>query len=477
MVEYRNLEELEQAILQELAYLDFPPRDWLVEHRHASSAVVHDVVIEGGGMQGLAIAHALIRQRVRNIVLLDENPAGREGPWITYARMETLRTPKIFVGPDLGQLSLAVRTWYDIRHGKGAWDALNKVPKDEWMDYLNWFRGLLKLPVENDIRLTLVEPDGDYLRLTVERGGKRDTLYTRKLVRTAGIAGCGGKHVPAILRDGLPADRHAHSADPIDFRRLRGKVVGVIGSGASAFDNAATALEGGAESVHLLMRRPRLPTITIVRAMHSVGYLQHFGDLDDGERWQIMNHAMRFTSPPPEETQARVTRHANFRLHPGSSLRHVGMEGDKVRVDTPRASHRFDFLIAATGFRIDVSKVPELAPIADDIALWSDRYVPPPDQQNEDLARHPYLGRHFEFTAKDTARAPRIADIHEYGIASISSLGPICTGLHGMGFGVERLVRGMTRDLFVADGAAHVARILDVTEPPIEPGSEEDWTI
>ena len=360
------LEELAGAVAEHHAELDRTRLVQALEDRERlnSTALGDGVAIPHGKLPGLMT------------LALDENPAGREGPWITYARMETLRTPKIFVGPDLGQLSLAVRTWYDIRHGKGAWDALNKVPKDAWMDYLNWFRGLLKLPVENDIRLTLVEPDGDYLRLTVERDGKRDTLYTRKLVRTAGIAGCGGKHVPAIVRDGLPADRHAHSADPIDFRRLRGKVVGVIGSGASAFDNAATALEGGAESVHLLMRRPRLPTITIVRAMHSVGYLQHFGDLDDGERWQIMNHAMRFTSPPPEETQARVTRHANFRLHPGSALRHVGMEGDKVRVDTPRASHRFDFLIAATGFRIDVSKVPELAPIADDIALWSDRYAP-----------------------------------------------------------------------------------------------------
>lgn len=477
MVDYATLEELEQAVLQELAYLDFPPRDWLEEHRHPSGAPVRDVVIEGGGMQGLAIAHALIRQRVRNIVLLDENPAGREGPWITYARMETLRTRKIFVGPDLGQLNLAVRTWYDIRHGKGAWDALNKVPKDAWMEYLNWFRRLLDLPVENGVRLRLIEPDGAYLRLTVERDGKTETLYTRKLVRTAGIIGSGGKYVPAIISDGLPATHYAHSADDIDFGRLRGKTVGVVGSGASAYDNAATALEGGAESVHLLMRRPHLPTITIVRSMHSVGYLQHFGDLKDSERWQIMNHAMRFTSPPPEETQARVTRHTNFHLHASSPLSRVGMEGDKVRIDTPRGSHRVDFLIAATGFRVDVSRVPELAPIADEIALWRDRFTPPADQANEGLARHPYLGRHFEFTAKDAARTPRLADIHEYGIASISSLGPICTGLHGMAFGVERLVRGITRDLFVTDGAAQVARILDVHEPPIEPDSEEDRTI
>lgn len=474
---YETLTELEDAVRAELAYLDFPPRDWLIEHRHDSGAPVFDVVIEGGGMQGLAIAHALIRQRVRNILLLDENPRGREGPWITYARMETLRTPKIFVGPDLGQLNLAVRTWYDIRHGAGSWDALSKVPKDEWMEYLNWFRSLLRLPVENGVRLQLVEADGRYLRLTTERDGAVGTLYARKLIRTAGIAGCGGKHIPDIVSGNLPAERYAHSSDPIDFDALRGKTVGVVGSGASAFDNAATALEAGAHAVDLFMRRPHIPTINIVRAMHSVGYLQHFGDLEDAERWRVMNHAARFTAPPPEETQARVMRHGTFHLRADSPLRGVAMDGGKVRVETPHGVFPVDFLIAATGFTVDVSAVPELAPVADDIALWRDRYVPPPDETNVELGSKPYLGRHFEFTAKDEAAAPHIGNIHEYGIASISSLGPICTGLHGMAFGVERLVRGVTRDLFVGDSAAHVSRILDVDEPPVEPDGEEGWTI
>ncbi|MCG8543706.1 MAG: NAD(P)/FAD-dependent oxidoreductase, partial [Alphaproteobacteria bacterium] len=103
--------------------------------------------------------------------------------------------------------------------------------------------------------------------------------------------------------------------------------------------------------------------------------------------------------------------------------------------------------------------------------------TPPADERNEDLGRHPFLGPNFQMTPKDAARAPWVADIHEYGIASISSLGPICTGLHGMTFGVERVVRGITRDLFVADSDAHVKRLMDVNEPPIVPDSEEDWTI
>lgn len=35
---------------------------------------------------------------MRNVVVLDENPEGLEGPWVTYARMVTLRTNKALTG-------------------------------------------------------------------------------------------------------------------------------------------------------------------------------------------------------------------------------------------------------------------------------------------------------------------------------------------------------------------------------------------
>jgi hypothetical protein len=36
--------------------------------------------------------------QVTNVLVLDENPAGLEGPWVTYARMVTLRTNKALTG-------------------------------------------------------------------------------------------------------------------------------------------------------------------------------------------------------------------------------------------------------------------------------------------------------------------------------------------------------------------------------------------
>lgn len=36
--------------------------------------------------------------QVTNVIILDENPEGLEGPWVTYARMVTLRTNKALTG-------------------------------------------------------------------------------------------------------------------------------------------------------------------------------------------------------------------------------------------------------------------------------------------------------------------------------------------------------------------------------------------
>jgi hypothetical protein len=100
-------------------------------------------------------------------------------------------------------------------------------------------------------------------------------------VLATGIEGCGQWAIPTAIAEALPRTCYAHTADPIDFDGLAGKAVAVVGAGASAFDNAAMAIEAGAASVELFVRRKRLPTVNPNRWMEFAGFLRHFGDLDD----------------------------------------------------------------------------------------------------------------------------------------------------------------------------------------------------
>ncbi|HEX7819577.1 MAG TPA: FAD/NAD(P)-binding protein, partial [Sphingobium sp.] len=119
----------------------------------ADDGHVHDVIIVGAGQSGLGAAFGLLRERVSNILLLDENPRGYEGPWDSYARMITLRTPKHITSIDLGIPSLTFRAWYEAQHGTEGWSVLDKIARGDWMDYLRWYRTVLDLPVINDARV------------------------------------------------------------------------------------------------------------------------------------------------------------------------------------------------------------------------------------------------------------------------------------------------------------------------------------
>ena len=97
-----SLMGLEARLARDLLVLGQPAGNWVAPRRHDGLGEVLDVAVIGAGMAGLTTGFALLRDGVRNIRLFDSSEAGREGPWVTFARMETLRSPKHLTGPALG---------------------------------------------------------------------------------------------------------------------------------------------------------------------------------------------------------------------------------------------------------------------------------------------------------------------------------------------------------------------------------------
>src|SRR3954447_5498046 len=87
-----SLAGLEARFRRDLELLALPPaKDWLEPQVHHQHGPVLDVVVIGAGMAGLAAAFALKCLAVRSLKVFDRAPDGFEGPWVTTARMETLR--------------------------------------------------------------------------------------------------------------------------------------------------------------------------------------------------------------------------------------------------------------------------------------------------------------------------------------------------------------------------------------------------
>lgn len=83
IAETRNLQALqalENAIKRDLDLLNYPARDWVLSRESSKGQKILDVIIIGGGQGGLASAFGLMREKVKNILVIDENPEGREGP-------------------------------------------------------------------------------------------------------------------------------------------------------------------------------------------------------------------------------------------------------------------------------------------------------------------------------------------------------------------------------------------------------------
>jgi len=463
------LSVLEAEVRADLAKTAHPEAGWLAPRLSPDGKPALDVLIVGAGQSGIATAFGLMRSQVTNIQVVDRSEAGREGPWLTYARMHTLRSPKHYTGPDLDIPSLTYQSWHEAQFGKKDWQDLDLIPRELWAEYLLWFRRAVAIPVRNGCEVVEIAPSaGGLLAATVQSTAGIEILHARKIVLATGQEGMGDWTIPEPLRH-LPSSLSVHTAEPIDFESLRGKQVAVIGAGASAFDNAAAALEAGAAAVHLFCRRAEIQVIQPYRWLTFRGFLRHFCDLDDAWRWRFMRAILEMREGFPQATYDRCACHKNFHLHEGAPIEAARAPGRGVELQTPKGVFSADFVICGTGIDMNFMGRRELRNCAANIATWSDRYQPPADEQSPRLARFPCLADDYALVELTVGKTPWITDIHVFAIASTVSFGPSGSSINAMTTAVPKLVHGLTRALFRADIERHWAsfRAYDVPQAAI----------
>ncbi|MFD2616477.1 FAD/NAD(P)-binding protein [Terrilactibacillus laevilacticus] len=461
-----SLEALNKRVKTDLSYLAFGGPDWVRPVDHPNGHV-YDVIIVGGGQSGLGTAFGLLRERISNILVIDENKEGLEGPWETYARMVTLRTPKQLTSIDQGIPSLTFRSWWEAQVGAEGWEAIDKIPRGDWMNYLRWYRQVLGLPVINEVKLKLIEPTEEGIhRLHIEgAGAPSKTLLARKVVLATGIQGGGEWHVPTMISEKCPRHLYAHTSEAIDFEALKGKKVAVLGGGASAFDNANFALTEGATEAHVFLRRKEMPRINPIRQMESSGMIEHFHVLSDADKYAAMSHFFKHNQPPTNDTFGRASQWPGFHLHLASPWLDVEAtsEGAAV-VTTPQGKFTFDFLIISTGLLTDPALRPELSLVESHIARWGDRYRAPEEVFNPVLDAHPYLSPGFAFLSRDEEGKKLLHGLFAFNYSALISCGLSASALSGMRFAIPRLASAIAEELFLDDREKNLIDYFDYDE-------------
>lgn len=482
-----GLRRLEQAIARDAALLNQPAQNWVPARTGPDGRAMLDVLVVGGGMCGLAAALYLRRLGISNIRVIDGQVAGREGPWRTVARMETLRSPKHLTGPAAGLPNLTFRAWYEALNGAEAWAPLGYIPREMWADYLAWFGRVTGAGVENGtaMRHFALAPATDCGAATggpvwqagLEAAGRSEQVFARTVVLATGREGMAVPRIPEPFAPFMGAGVD-HTGDAPPREGMCGRDVVVIGLGASAFDYAAEALEGGARHVRILGRSPELMRVNKAKQVGYAGFVHGFPLLPDDEKVAVFEYIFARGVAPPRGTVQRVMRHANVELILAAPVTAVARGGDgRLALATPKGTFAADRVVLGTGYRIDIDAPAYLAGLASGIRRWRD--VLAERASAGELLDFPYLGQGFEFLPRDGRDAAGLARLHCFNHAAMVSLGNLANDIPAVSEGADRLARQIAATLYLADRDLHTRDLHAYEDPELLgdeiPGLEAWW--
>lgn len=389
-----------------------------------------DVAIIGAGPHGLSLAAHLAARGI------DFRIFGR--PMTTWSQ----HMPKNMVLKSDGFASnlsapspeSTLKAWSE-RNGVAYADQALPVPLDTFLAYASWFQKRY-VPTVEALDVTALEADGEGYALTLA-GGER--VAARSVVLAVGITWFA--HIPEPL-SALPQDLVSHSAAHREVEGLRGKEVAVIGGGASAIDLAHLLHEEGAK-VRIVARAPVIHYNKVPDAADEtlIGRIQRPAS-GIGRGWRSLFCAeapLLFYRLPASLKRRAIDSH----MHPAAGWfmrdkiegvipMSLGRKLVKAQAKDGRAALTladgetlaFDHVIAATGYKMDLRRIPFLAKALCARTVLGDGT--------------PILSDSFE-----TA----VPNLYAVGPVALESFGPLMRFMVGAEFAAPRVASRLERTL------------------------------
>lgn len=330
-----------------------------------------DVAIVGAGPYGLSLASYLLRAKVNHRIFgrpmqswQYNMPSGMCLKSDGYA--STLYDPK-------GEFTLER---FCLEQGLPYHYQGMPIPLDTFVAYgLEFQKRMVPQLEQVDIRYV-----GKKQKLFELETAEGERFTARRVVLAVGITHFG--YVPPQLT-GLPPEAVTHSFAHGDVSVFAGKKILVAGAGASAVDLAASLADAGAE-VHIMGRRakigfhiPEMDPRPLRRRL-----LKPRSGLGIGWEYIICVDAPLLFRGLPQRFRHRVVRRhlgptpgwfmkekveGRVAMHMSAHIQEVTWDGQKVHVrydqpDKPNQEFVADHLIAATGYRPNIARLPFLDP-------------------------------------------------------------------------------------------------------------------
>ncbi len=386
-----------------------------------------DVVIVGAGPYGLSLAAHLAAAGVDVRVFGPSMKTWRDG-MPAGMKLKSEGFASSLSDPD-GSYTLA---HYCGEHGIAYAESGWPVPVEVFAAYGQAFASRF-VPQLDERKVTTIARSGQDFAVELEDG---DGVVARRVVLATGI-GAFGIQPPQLST--LPPASVSHSSQHADYERFSGQAVAVIGAGASALDAAAALRRAGA-SPTLVSRRSAVRFYEAGRPRRLIdAVLAPKTPL--GQGWKkllcckapLLFHALparlrlrivrRYLGPSPGfHVRETIEGHVPYCLD--ASLAEARLRSDgRVELTIDRAGHGrsvldVDHVIAATGYKVDLSR---LGLLADDLLAGL---------RTLDLS--PVLSRNFETS---------VGGLYVVGTPAAYSFGPMFRFACGADYAARRVAR------------------------------------
>ena len=324
-----------------------------------------DVLVIGAGPFGLSISAHLRRRGVEHTVV------GRPmDTWRSHMPLGMFLKSEPY-----GSLLSAARQGYDIAtystlHGFDDYaDRVGPLSLERFLGYSEWFTNEL-VPDVRDVTVTSVTPVADGFKVEF---AEETPVFARQVIIATGLLP--HVYIPGEL-SGLPSDLMTHSSVHDRLDQFRGKRVAVIGGGQSALQTGALLREEGAD-VQVIARTQQI--IWESQVPEKLGLLGHIRTPPSKlcEGWGcVAADSPDIFRRLPESVRVRKALHSFgpkgawwlrdrvegvVEVLTGHRVKSAEPQGNGVllRLDGAKESSiTADHVIAGTGFRMDISRLP-----------------------------------------------------------------------------------------------------------------------
>lgn len=464
---FNSLEELERALKLDLAQKRFfSNQSWVYPRKTNHGKLEQDVIIVGAGQSGLSLFYNLKLRGVNRITIIDKQEKGKPGPWSSIARMKQLRTPKTLVGPESGNPLLSYLFWFCSKYSKAEYDTYDFIPLHYWVEYLDWFTHVLAVDIVSGVNVTSIDWCDSNSSIRVDTDSNEiQSLYTKKVCLATGITGAGAWLPPKSYIENIPRESYACSWEQINFKKLKGKRIAVIGSGASAFDNAIESIKGSCHSIVMYSRSklpkkstffelwkgrddselyPELSSQSPADMLKTIVDHNHF--LTDEKRIKLLKLLFKDgrSASTPDYLKGLEHKGKIFLLdgEPITAI-HAQKSTGVIKVISKSGEREFDFVIFATGPVPGLQHKAELSNIKDKILTWQqDSNL---NEQFHKVNSLPRLSSTYHFLAKESS--------YKYveHIYSFADFVQKVSGIHGVAEASSQISQDISKKLFESE--------------------------